>query len=558
MSAMRTEGAIVSQTLTIDNSYPYPTSSKPMPTANYQYPGPPIYANENDILMIRVINKLPQPTTVHWHGLSQKGTQDMDGAVGITQCPIPPNAEMNYTFKATPAGTAWYHGHYLDQYADGLIGPLIIRRKVEPNQQYYDTERILMVADWYNDLGRTKLVSWYLNAKNPTGIEPIPDAIVVNGKFSESLFVPTNGSKHIRFRIINAAAFSMYTFSIDGLPLHVIELDQTCVQPYKVPSIVLNVAQRVSCYVDLNEFDQTIVPAEVSPTKSIYIRFQAMADMYPVEIDTYIPPYRTPLFPYPIFFNTLFLGILSLDSSNSMPTYPANQPRLNNPGSGTPGDTNMLTARPFFSTANIVPNATHYLKLVTTFRQDSSNISRGYLNNVTYGITQLNTSNKMAIPKCISSPNMPLLYQMATLPNGLGIPSPIITSDSPLPSIQNDGYGHYLIPYGAVVDILLENQDEGEHPFHSHGYDFWVISTSDYPEAEQLYRGAYLKRDTVSVPASGWVKIRLLADNPGAWLFHCHIEWHMDAGLIAAFIVGPNELLTQGYKIKTPPKRFCM
>ncbi|CAF4515406.1 unnamed protein product, partial [Rotaria magnacalcarata] len=79
---------------------------------------------------------------------------------------------------------------------------------------------------------QTKLSSWYLSAKNPDGIEPIPDAIVVNGKFSQSLFVTTSNATSIRFRIINAAAFSMFTVSIDGLPLHIIELDQTAVVPY--------------------------------------------------------------------------------------------------------------------------------------------------------------------------------------------------------------------------------------------------------------------------------------------------------------------------------------
>ncbi|CAF3144343.1 unnamed protein product, partial [Rotaria sp. Silwood2] len=160
---MAIEGAIVSQTLIIGTIRPYSTLQKPVIAVNYRFPGPLIEAYENDTLIIRVINKLAQPTTVHWHGMFQIGTPDMDGAVGITQCAIPPSGEMTYRFRAYPAGTTWYHGHYLDQYTDGLIGPLIIRRQVEPNQEQYDTERILMVADWYNDVARTKLLPWYLS-----------------------------------------------------------------------------------------------------------------------------------------------------------------------------------------------------------------------------------------------------------------------------------------------------------------------------------------------------------------------------------------------------------
>ncbi|CAF0915325.1 unnamed protein product [Rotaria sordida] len=555
---MATEGAIVSRTFIIDTITPYRTSKKPIVAVNYKYPGPLLEANENDTCVIRVINKLAQPTTIHWHGISHRGTPDMDGAVGATQCAIPPNAEMTYEFKAYPPGTAWYHGHFLGQIVDGLIGPFIIHPKVEPNQEYYDTERILMVADWYNDLARTTLLSWFLSSKNPEGIEPIPDAIVVNGKFSQSLFVQTSNARRIRFRIFNAAAFSMYTFSIDGLLLHITEVDQTPVKPYTVSSFVINAAQRVSCFVDLNELDQSFVPDDVPPTKSIYIRFKADQDMYPVDISSYIPPYATQRYPYPVFFNPLYLAILSLDSCNSLPTYPANQviTGSSNPDLGD-RDANLLHARPFYQANNKIPDATHYLKLVITIHPDIFNISRGYMNDVTYDHALDTTTNKSGKPKCLTSDKVPLLYQMATNPNELGIPSPIITSDSPLPAIQSDGHGHYLFPYGAVVDIVLENRDEGEHPFHSHGHNFWIISTSANPEAEQLYRGAYTKRDVVSVPGSGWAKIRLVTNNPGAWLFHCHIEWHMNAGLMVAFIVGPNELLAQGYTIKSTHKRFC-
>ncbi|CAF2450056.1 unnamed protein product [Rotaria sp. Silwood2] len=484
----------------------------------------------------------------------------MDGVVGATQCAIPPSGEMTYRFKAQPAGTTWYHGHYLNQYTDGLIGPLIVRRHIEPNQEQYDTERILMVSDWYNDVARTKLLSWYLSVNNTEGIEPIPDAIVVNGKFSQSLFVKMSGATRIRFRIINAAAFSMYTVSIDGLPLHIIELDQTPVVPYTVSSFVINVAQRVSFYVNLNEFDQTYVPSDVPPTKSIYIRFKANSEMYPVDISSYIAPYATQYLPYPIFFNPLYLAILSLDSSNSLPTYPVNQATSgsSNSDSEHQQDVNILSARPFNQASNVVPNGTHYLKLVITFRSDSRNIIRGYLNNVTYA-SDANNARDKSIPMHAMKSDIgtPLLYQMAANPSALGIPSPIITNDSPLPAIQSDGNGHYLVPYQAVVDILLENTDDGEHPFHLHGHNFWIISTSDYPQAEQLYRGAYIQRDVVSVPALGWAKIRFLANNPGAWLFHCHIEWHMNAGLILAFLVGPDELLAQGYTIAANQKRFC-
>lgn len=64
-------------------------------------------------------------TSIHWHGIRQKQTMDMDGVNGITQCPIAPGDSFTYTFKATQYGTSWYHSHYSVQYADGLQGPLV-------------------------------------------------------------------------------------------------------------------------------------------------------------------------------------------------------------------------------------------------------------------------------------------------------------------------------------------------------------------------------------------------------------------------------------------------
>ncbi|CAF2030985.1 unnamed protein product [Rotaria magnacalcarata] len=560
MSAMITEQAIVSKTLTINTLFPYLGSIKPIIAANYKFPGPLIEAYENDTIIVRVINNLAQPTTIHWHGMFQIGTPNMDGVVGVTQCAIPSFSEMTYTFMAQPAGTAFYHGHYLDQYADGLIGPLIIRRQVEPNGQLYDTERILMVSDWYNDAAQTKLSSWYLSAKNPDGIEPIPDAIVVNGKFSQSLFVTTSNATSIRFRIINAAAFSMFTVSIDGLPLHIIELDQTAVVPYTVSSFSISVAQRVSFYVNLNEFNDTFVPPDMLPIKSVYIRFKANEEMYPADIKHYIAPYATRYVPYSIFLNPLYLAILSFGSQHSLPTYSADQTSSSLSSGALPkqDDTNMLSARPFSQVNNVVPNATHSLKLVISFCSDSLNITRGYFNNVTYSSNTININNNSSLTQStVLNTTTPILYQMAMNPRTLNIPSPVRENNGSLPIIQSDGNGHYLVPYQAVVDIFLDNHDDGEHPFHLHGHDFWIIATSDYPQAEQLYRTAYIQRDVVSVPASGWAKIRFLANNPGAWLLHCHIEWHMDAGLILAFIVGPDQIAAQGYNVTANQQRFC-
>lgn len=119
-------------------------------------------------------------------------------------------------------------------------------------------------------------------------------------------------------------------------------------------------------------------------------------------------------------------------------------------------------------------------------------------------------------------------------------------------------YGTYTIPqvlpHHAVVEIVVNNGDDGTHPFHLHGHNFQVVARSD-DDAGDYGAGADsssssssalpaipMRRDTVFVRPNGNMAVRFRADNPGVWLFHCHIEWHMDQGLIATFVEAPEAL----------------
>ena len=103
------------------------------------------------------------------------------------------------------------------------------------------------------------------------------------------------------------------------------------------------------------------------------------------------------------------------------------------------------------------------------------------------------------------------------------------------------------------VDIVVNNLDEKGHPFHLHGYDFYVLAQY-YPEHRGYHaynpfelsapKGGPLNilnpkmKDSVYVPAQGYVVLRIKADNPGIWFFHCHVLWHSAAGMAMAIQVG--------------------
>jgi len=200
---------------------------------NGQYPGPAIVADWGDTIQVTVTNNLPDNgTSVHWHGLRQLHTNQMDGTNGITECPIAPGQSKVYTFKATAYGTSWYHSHYSVQYGDGMVGPIIINGPASAN---YDI-----------DLGALPLTDWYhqpmfeLLASRPT-VPPTSQSILVNGKQLEKLkFTP--GKKH-RLRFINTGLNQFFHVGIDGHKMQVIATDFVPVKPYMVDSLAMAVGK---------------------------------------------------------------------------------------------------------------------------------------------------------------------------------------------------------------------------------------------------------------------------------------------------------------------------
>ena len=115
---------------------------------NGVYPAPLIDVYENDIIHVKVDNKLlAEGTTIHWHGLHQRNTPWADGADLITQAPIRPMESFQYSFKADPPGTFFYHSHTGVQRARGLEGPLIIQKRDDPFRAMYDEDRIVFISD---------------------------------------------------------------------------------------------------------------------------------------------------------------------------------------------------------------------------------------------------------------------------------------------------------------------------------------------------------------------------------------------------------------------------
>eukprot|EP01038_Epipyxis_sp_PR26KG_P011712 gene11712-15678_t len=515
LSSQIVHAVIQKFTLVLENKA-LPNNDKIQITVNGTVPGPPIYVTLGNDVEVQVINKInDNSATLHWHGMHHRGTPYSDGVINVTQCPITNVVGFNsmvYTFTPDTAGTYWYHGHFKGQHADGLYGPLIV---TDVNQQQILAQKgavyapeedrwTWMIGDWYNDKYED-ILPWYLSSQSG-GDEPTPNNITVNGKFTEKLVISdvSKSNGPVRVRVINAGVFSMFNISVDGMPLKIIEIDGVAVTPFTVSYVLLNVAQRVSFILDWNNLHQSL-----QPYSSIWFRFNSIKEMFP----TYDPTLADDgIYGYGtnISLNTEFKGLISFFE---VPSYTA-VPVLNDVPA--PLDDNLLQASPLVS--SYIPKApTMSLYFEIVFAENSNGINLPYLN----GVNNIETTTSSSTSTC-NSYTLQKFYKKNSPTDSKGVP--------------------YLIPYNAVVEILINNTDGGEHPFHFHGYSFWVIATSDLPDAESTYKGSSVVRDVVSVPALGWAKILFVADNPGVWIFHCHIDWHMTAGLITTIVVAPDQI----------------
>ena len=427
-----------------------------------------------------------------------------DGVPGARQCPIM-NSSLISDFTADRPGTYWYHGHYSSQYPDGQIGPLIIDPLVDPYQSMYNNELILLANDYYS-VHTVDLIPGYMSPGSG-GNEPMPDAIAVNNYFSGKFppfFVGSN--KKLLVRFINAAALSMYNVSFDGLNITIIGVDSTNVKPYKVPWVLVNVAQRVNFIVDFDTMDPAL-----SGQNAIYFRSGVVPDMYPAYNSSAPYPYglygagscfKSNAFPAncnssnSLGFNTSWSGEIQL-VLGAHPTYTV--PPINWPSYSS--DYNLLNAQLLHPDPAPTPDI--FLYQFVEFYNDMNGTNHAYVNGQTfpgYTMAQLET------PQLKQFLNTTFYNQYYDGPKNV--------------NLNGSGTVNYVLPYNKTIELLINNTDGGAHPFHLHGGDFWIVESSDNPLTINgaLHNPNYLIRDTVTVPPMGYVKIRWATKNPGGEL----------------------------------------
>lgn len=193
-------------------------------TYNGQVSGPVIRVTEGDHVRVTLVNKLPEPTTIHWHGMHVPN--DMDGVPGITQDAVNPGKSFTYDFIAGHPGTYMYHSHYDDmkQIGSGLYGAFIIDPKNPDSEPHYDHNYMMMIGGFQVNATDEEKDYWTLNGRS------YPDTPPIEVKKGET----------VRIRLANIDTTEVHTMHLHGMDFQVVAKDgHPVAQPQTMNTVLI-------------------------------------------------------------------------------------------------------------------------------------------------------------------------------------------------------------------------------------------------------------------------------------------------------------------------------
>lgn len=481
---------------------------------NGEWPVPDIHVNTGDRVEIYLTNGFDDDTTsLHFHGLfhniSHGNMNQMDGPSMVTQCPIAPGQTYLYNFTVEgQVGTYWYHAHSGAQYGDGMRGAFIIHDENEPFK--YDEEMVIQLSDLYHK-PTEDVTNEFMSRYNPTGAEPIPQNMLFNNSLNATIDFELGKTYLLRF--INSGLFVAQYIALDSHEFTIVEIDGVYIKPNTTELLYLSAGQRMSVLVKSKEKD---------PHKN-YALMQIIDELM---LDV-VPPDLVLNRTHEISYNREY-----------------------------------ESPKEYYVKSFAEAAEEFYLRPLENIQ-----LYANYDTQITLDVRMKNLGDgvKYALFNDIAyiHPKVPTLTTVLT--------SGKLATD---PRIYGDNVNAHVLKKGEIVEVVVNNYDSGKHPFHLHGHNFQIVQKSpayhedgNYPEEDQDYvtvpynESAPLMpfphrpalRDTAVLAPNGHLVIRFKADNPGVWLFHCHVDWHLTQGLAAVFIEDPMTLqgaerISENYK----------
>jgi FtsP/CotA-like multicopper oxidase with cupredoxin domain len=445
---------------------------------NGQYPGPLVEAVRGSELTVVFRNRLPHPTTVHWHGIRLDSRSD--GVPGISQAPVPPGGEFIYHLRFPDAGIYWYHPHVREdiQQELGLYGNLMVRPDSGALYGAANREAVLMLDDIL--VGDDGLVPLGLESPTHALMGRFGNVLLVNGEPSYRLSV--RKGEVVRFYLTNTINTRVFNLSLPGARMKVVGSD---VGPYAreawVESVVIGPAERYVVHVRFDRPGRTAMLNRVRGLDHLYGKFFAETDTLGfVEVGRQRA--RNDL-------------AKAFDVLRSDPSAAAEMARFRRAAEGARQEALVLTLE-----TRDLPRVTQRLMQLDSI----------YFSPMEWSGT------------------MPMMNWAAT-----GRQVRWILRDRATGRENMDVAWRFR--RGEPVRIRLVNERRSfhamQHPIHLHGQRFLVLSVNGVSHDDPVWK------DTVLLPAGAVVDILLDPTNPGRWMLHCHIAEHLSADMMTRFDV---------------------
>jgi len=559
-------------------------------TINGGIPGPTLRFRDGDIALIRVHNKMGVETSIHWHGLLVP--PDMDGVPYVSFPPIMAGATFTYEFPIRQSGTYWYHSHTSLQEQSGVYGSIVIEPTGKSGPKP-DRDYVLMLSDWTDEdphevirtlkrgsewysiqkgsgqsiLGATRLGmlgDYYkreLQRMPAMDISDVAyDRFLANGKPETTL--PAGPGETIRLRIIDGSATTYFHLEFAGGPMTIVSADGQDVEPLEENLFLIGVAETYDVLVQVPasgayEFRATAHdgsgyasvwigsgerhPAPDIPKPNLYSLMAHMRHLSLKRIFALTPagamgfPDRevdAGRFDRP---GMMGMGSMDMDVTHGMDDGPGTS--LMHDG-GMDHPSGMSKPSPISGTT--MNQGRHPMKRkgpgghTMEADHDVARTGKKYGTDFRLLAADVSSSKNLAVDGMDpGSPWPPYAKLRASRPTVFSKDKPVreirLTLDGDMeryvwllnnkPLSESDSI---LIRAGEVVRFIMINRTMMHHPMHLHGHFFRVINgQGDYSPLKH----------TVNVAPMSTTVIEFDANEFGDWFFHCHLLYHMKAGM---------------------------
>ncbi|HKR33718.1 MAG TPA: copper resistance system multicopper oxidase [Steroidobacteraceae bacterium] len=488
---------------------------------NGQVPGPTLRFREGDTVTIRVTNRLRTTTALHWHGLIVPA--DMDGVPGVSFAGIAPGETFTYRFKVNQSGTYWYHAHARFQEQVGLYGSIVIDPR-NGERHAAQREHVILFSDWTDldpeHIYRTlKLQSDYYNRGKRTAGDFIRDArsqgvratLAERRMWGAMRMQPTdladvsgyaytyltNGvtpagnwtgtfakGERVRLRLINGSAMSVLDLRIPDLKLTVVAADGQDIEPVTVDELRIAAAEVYDVLVE-PQHDRAYTIFAQAIDRSGYAR----GTLAPREgMEAPVPP----LEPRPI------LAMSDMGMAHGGTHAGMHHDVSEAKASPTTPTVDMRTAQPRTNLDDPGPGLRDNGRRVLTYAD---------LHTIGGPIDRREPGRELALR--VTGHMQRFIWSF----DGRKF--------SEAPPL------HFT--HGERLRIALVNDTMMTHPIHLHGM---------WSEVEDESGAFLVRKHTVALQPGQQIRYAVTADALGRWAFHCHLLYHMEAGMFREVHVG--------------------